>query len=120
MLTIAVKLHCVKSVQIRSFFWFVFSSVLSEYRKVRTRKSSALGTFHAVLSIFHVHGSPGYASATLKPPPAFSKTIIFGKLDLSVILCYGKLCTDFHIKATDCHHIVSNTHHFIQISLRNP
>ena len=36
------NLHCVKSVQIRSFFW-------SEYRKIQTRKTPYLDTFHAVL-----------------------------------------------------------------------
>ena len=30
--------HCVKSVQIRSFFWFVFSSTQSQCRKIRTKK----------------------------------------------------------------------------------
>ena len=37
--------HCVKSVQIRSFSWFVFCCVRTEYRKIRTRKSSALVHF---------------------------------------------------------------------------
>ena len=40
--------HCVKSVQIRSFFWSVFSCVQTEYRKIRTRKTPYLDTFHAV------------------------------------------------------------------------
>ena len=48
------NLHCVKCVQIRSFFWSVFSSVnlriQSEYRKILTRKSPYLDIFHAVLS----------------------------------------------------------------------
>ena len=38
-----------KSVEIRSFFWPVFSCIQSEYRKIRTRKSPYLGTFHAVI-----------------------------------------------------------------------
>ena len=47
--------HCVKSVQMRSFFWSVFSSIWTEYGeirsiqsecgKIRTRKSSVLGHF---------------------------------------------------------------------------
>ena len=37
--------HCVKSVQIRSLFWFVFSCIQSRYRKIWTRKNSALGHF---------------------------------------------------------------------------
>ena len=35
---IQVNSHCVKSVQIRSFFW-------SEYRKIRTRKNFVFGHF---------------------------------------------------------------------------
>ena len=37
--------HCVKSVQIRSFFWSVFSCIRTEYSKKRTRKNSLLGNF---------------------------------------------------------------------------
>ena len=37
--------HCVKSVQIWSFFWFVFSCIRIEYRKIRTRKNSVFGHF---------------------------------------------------------------------------
>ena len=40
--------HCVKSVQIRCFFWSVFSCIQSEYRKIRTRKTSYMDTFHVV------------------------------------------------------------------------
>ena len=46
-------IHCVKSVQIRSYFWSVFSCfwteygvnlrVQSEYRKIRTRNNSVFG-----------------------------------------------------------------------------
>ena len=38
-------IHCVKSVQIWSFFWYVFSYILSEYRKIRTGKKSVFGHF---------------------------------------------------------------------------
>ena len=44
--------HCVKSVQIRSFFWFVFSRTFSEYGKITTRKDSVFGHFsHSELLI---------------------------------------------------------------------
>ena len=36
---------CVKSVQIRIFYWPVFSCSQSEYRKIRTRKNSVFGHF---------------------------------------------------------------------------
>ena len=39
------KAHCVKCVQIRSFFWSVFSRIRSEYGKIRTRKNSVFGHF---------------------------------------------------------------------------
>ena len=34
-----------KSAQIRSFFWPVFSYIQSEYRKVQTRENSVFGHF---------------------------------------------------------------------------
>ena len=37
--------HCVKSVQIRSYFWSVFFCIRTEYRKIRTRKNSVFGHF---------------------------------------------------------------------------
>ena len=37
--------HCVKSAQIRSFFWSVFSCIWTEFREVRTRKNSVFGLF---------------------------------------------------------------------------
>ena len=37
--------HCVKSVQIRSYFWSVFFCIQSEYRKIRTRNNSVFGHF---------------------------------------------------------------------------
>ena len=40
-----VGVKCVKSVQIRSFFWFVFSCIRTEYRKIQTRKNSVFGHF---------------------------------------------------------------------------
>ena len=35
--------HSVKSVQIQSLFWSVFSFIQSEYRKIRTKKNSLFG-----------------------------------------------------------------------------
>ena len=37
--------HCVKSVQIRCYFWSVFSGIWTEYRKIRTRNNSVFGHF---------------------------------------------------------------------------
>ena len=47
-----INKHCVKSVQIRSFFWSVFSCIRTEYRKIQTRKNSEFGHFsrHNILS----------------------------------------------------------------------
>ena len=45
--------HCVKSVKIRSFFWFVFSCIQCKYRKYGPEKAPYLDPFHAVkLSLF--------------------------------------------------------------------
>ena len=41
----ALLLHCVKSVQIWSFFWAIFSCMRTEYRKIRTTKNSIFGHF---------------------------------------------------------------------------
>ena len=38
-------LHCVKSVQIWSFFWSLFSCIQAEYRKIWTRKNTVFGHF---------------------------------------------------------------------------
>ena len=37
--------HSAKSVQIRSYFWLVFSRIQSEYEKIRTRHYSVFGHF---------------------------------------------------------------------------
>ena len=37
------NLHCVKSVQIRSYFWSAFSCIWTEYRKIRTRNNPVFG-----------------------------------------------------------------------------
>ena len=37
--------HCVKSVQIRTFFLSAFSFIWTAYRKIRTRKNSVFGHF---------------------------------------------------------------------------
>ena len=37
--------HCVKSVQIRSYFWSVFFRIQSEYRKIQTINNSMFGHF---------------------------------------------------------------------------
>ena len=38
-------IHCVKSVQIRSYFWSVFSCIQSKYRKIGTINNSVFGHF---------------------------------------------------------------------------
>ena len=45
--------HCVKSVQIRSFLWFVFSCIYSKYRKVHTGKISVFGHFSGSALLTH-------------------------------------------------------------------
>ena len=44
--TCYIKFHCVKSVQIRSFFWSVLNRrIQSKYSKTRTRKNLVFGQF---------------------------------------------------------------------------
>ena len=40
-----IRDHCVKSFQIRSFFWSVFSCIQTEYGKIRTRTNFVLVCF---------------------------------------------------------------------------
>ena len=40
--------HCMKSVQIRSYFWFVFFCIRTEYRKYEPEIIPYLSTFHAL------------------------------------------------------------------------
>ena len=45
--------HCVKYVQIRSFFWSVFSRIQCDYGKTWTRKNSIFGHFlHSAVNHF--------------------------------------------------------------------
>ena len=61
--TFGFSLHCMKSVQIRCFFWPVFSCIQSGYRKIQIRKSSVFGHFsRSVKLILDVKGSsPNFA-----------------------------------------------------------
>ena len=43
--SVYLSIHCLKSVQIRSYFWSVFSCIRTEYRKRRTRNKSVFGQF---------------------------------------------------------------------------
>ena len=38
-------MHCVKSVQIQSYFWSLFCCIRTEYRKIRTRNKPVFGHF---------------------------------------------------------------------------
>ena len=44
-------LDCVKSVEIRRFFWSAFSYIHFEYRKIRTRKSSIFRHFSSIVRL---------------------------------------------------------------------
>ena len=45
--------HCVKFVQIRSFFWSIFPRIQSDYGKTWTRKNSVFGHFlHSAVNHF--------------------------------------------------------------------
>ena len=49
--------HCLKSIQIRSFLWSVFSCIRTEYRKIRSRNNSVFseirGFYQDLLNLFH-------------------------------------------------------------------
>ena len=58
-----VRIHCAKNVQIRSFFWSVFSHIQTGYGKTRTRKNSIFGQFllsdyiNDLLLFLHIYSS---------------------------------------------------------------
>ena len=62
---VLLKQHCVKSVQIRSYFWLVFSCIRieyvdllrSEYRKIRTRNNSVFGHFSRTVGVHPITNS---------------------------------------------------------------
>ena len=78
------KRHCVKSVQIRIYFWLVFSCIWteygeiwslriqSEYRKIRTRNNSIFGQF-----------SPSEGVHLKLPPPIFSVKLKCGACNVT-------------------------------------
>ena len=56
--------HCVKSVQIRNYFWSVFSCIRTEYRKILTRNNSVFGHFSRIegtIRIVYSYKKPGEA-----------------------------------------------------------
>ena len=46
--------HCMKSVQIRSYFRSIFSCIQYEYRKIRTRNNSVFGHFSRSVYLVHI------------------------------------------------------------------
>ena len=74
------NMHCVKSVQIRSFFWSVFSRIRTEYGaisylsvfspntgKCRPERTTHLATFREVMKNFRI----GYPSTHLSHVPIY-------------------------------------------------
>ena len=43
---------CMKSIQMRSYFWFIFSCIRTEYRKLRTRNNSVFGHLFTQCKVF--------------------------------------------------------------------
>ena len=43
--------HCMKNVQIQSYYWSVFSCIQSKYRKIRTRNYSVFGHFSCSVNV---------------------------------------------------------------------
>ena len=73
-LTLRIAIHCVKSVQIRSFLWSLFSFIRTEYRKIRTRKNFVFEHFSRnVLSVLIYHLS---RETTPKKPKKINKKTV--------------------------------------------
>ena len=84
MLLFAMAIHCVKIVQIRSFFWSVFSCIRTVYGDLRSKSEKVpyLDTFHAVLVFASRKVVSGEASCVTSTTTGRKqtkvKTIIFG------------------------------------------
>ena len=50
-----IQSHCMKSVQIQSFLWSLFSCIWTEYRKIKPEKTPYLDTLHVVSNIHLPH-----------------------------------------------------------------
>ena len=78
------QIHCVKIVQIRSFFWSVFSCIRTVYGDLRSKSEKVpyLDTFHAVLVFASRKVVSGEASCVMSTTTGRKqtkvKTIIFG------------------------------------------
>ena len=88
------SIYCVKSVQIRSFSWFVFPFIQSEYRKIRTRKNFVFG---------HFSHSDSFATAVaILPLDHYSESFVFEnnwksrKINLKYVIIIISLCQTFY------------------------
>ena len=76
LLVLSSTLQCVKSAQIRSFFWSVFSLIRTEYGKIlciqcecgkiRTRKSSVFGHFSRSVLRCYISSGSSYCYSSLQ------------------------------------------------------
>ena len=105
-LSINLCLHCVKIVQMRSFFWSVFSCIRAEYGDIRSKsqylvriqentdhKNSLFDTFHAVLVVVNIRTNLRLLAASLsKYVWIYIKLLLpgtdYSSLDESQILWY--------------------------------
>ena len=62
-----------KKVQIRSFFWSIFSCIWIEYTKILTRKTPYLDTFHATENMRNEWNICQYCKRQKQPQEVFYK-----------------------------------------------
>ena len=71
MTCVSSRADCVKSVQIRNYFWSVFSSIRTEYGEIRTRNNSVFGHFsrsdiYIVFMLYHITSDTCVAAFQLR------------------------------------------------------
>ena len=88
--------HCVKIVQIRSFFLSIFSCIQSKYWKIQTRKNSVFGHFSRSGSSHHRFNFENmrYVAEVLFFPIKFYRKIYFHEKFVTVF-CYS--CFTLHM-----------------------
>ena len=83
-----------KSAQIRSYFWSVFSCIRTEYRKIRTRNNSVFGHFSRI-NYFAIRGAIRLKSfnifwlvvgINLRHEFIFKKTMKLGEVIFTIVI----------------------------------
>ena len=83
--------HCVKNVQIRSCFWFVFSCIRTEYRTVQTRNNTVFGHFYQFLILEKINQYAHWRLMKIIKNPNVNKAHAWGNSCIHTLKSSAKL-----------------------------